>query len=65
VIYQDKIWEIDEFQADNRGLIVAEVELSSVDEKIDKPSWLGKEVSNDARYYNVCLVQHPYSAWDD
>jgi len=58
------IWEIDVFSGDNEGLIVAEIELSSPDEAFEKPSWLGKEVSNDARYYNVCLVEHPYKAWN-
>ncbi len=57
------IWEIDVFSGDNEGLIVAEIELSSPDEAFEKPSWLGKEVSNDARYYNVCLVKNPYKSW--
>lgn len=57
------IWEIDVFSGDNEGLIVAEIELSSPDEAFEKPSWLGKEVSNDARYYNVCLVDNPYKTW--
>ncbi|MGD8484173.1 MAG: CYTH domain-containing protein [Thioalkalispiraceae bacterium] len=56
-------WEIDEFHGDNQGLIVAEVELLSEDEKIDKPSWVGQDVSHDTRYYNVCLVTHPYKDW--
>ena len=56
-------WEIDVFSGDNRGLIVAEIELSSPDETFEKPSWIGEEVSNDARYYNVCLVKTPYKTW--
>ena len=58
------IWEIDVFSGDNEGLIVAEIELSSPDEAFEKPPWLGKEVSNDARYYNVCLVKNPYKTWN-
>lgn len=57
-------WEIDVFSGDNKGLVVAEIELSSPDETFEKPSWIGEEVSNDARYYNVCLVEHPYKAWN-
>ncbi len=57
-------WEIDVFSSDNKGLIVAEIELSSPDETFEKPSWLGEEVSNDARYYNVCLVKNPYKTWN-
>ena len=56
-------WEIDEFLGDNRGLIVAEIELNHEDEMFDKPGWLGDEVSSDTRYYNVCLVKHPYKDW--
>ena len=56
-------WEIDVFSGDNQGLVVAEVELKSVNEKFESPDWLGEEVSGDARYYNVCLVRHPYKDW--
>lgn len=56
-------WEIDEFSGDNQGLVVAEIELTSEDESFDRPTWLGKEVSDDKRYYNVCLVKHPYKDW--
>ena len=56
-------WEIDVFSGDNQGLVVAEVELGSVDEKFQSPGWLGEEVSDDARYYNVCLVKHPFKSW--
>lgn len=63
VIFADKTWEIDEFQRENAGLIVAEIELSSVDEVFALPAWAGNEVSDDPRYYNVCLVTQPYSTW--
>ncbi|MDZ7736971.1 MAG: CYTH domain-containing protein [Gammaproteobacteria bacterium] len=58
-------WEIDEFAGDNSGLIVAEIELASADEAFRKPTWAGDEVSDDPRYYNVCLVEHPYKDWED
>ena len=57
------VWEVDVFEGDNEGLVVAEIELSSVDEEFDKPEWLGEEVSNDKRYYNVCLVENPFKNW--
>ena len=56
-------WEIDVFSGENQGLIVAEIELSSPDEPFETPSWIGEEVSNDARYYNACLVRNPYKTW--
>lgn len=57
------VWEIDVFADDNSGLIVAEIELSAVNEYFEKPDWLGLEVSDDAAYYNVNLVKLPYKDW--
>jgi adenylate cyclase len=59
------LWEIDEFSGDNAGLVVAELELTAEDEAFDRPAWLGDEVTQDARYYNVALARQPYSTWAD
>lgn len=56
-------WEIDVFDGENDGLIVAEVELSSEEQAFRLPAWVGAEVSADGRYYNVNLVKHPYREW--
>lgn len=56
-------WEIDVFDGENKGLIVAEIELTSENELFTKPNWLGDEVSNDVRYYNSALIRFPYSKW--
>jgi len=58
-------WEIDEFHGENDGLVVAELELDREDEPFARPPWLGVEVTQLNRYYNVCLVTHPYRAWND
>jgi adenylate cyclase len=58
-------WEIDEFHGANQGLVVAELELDREDQVFPRPSWLGKEVTHLRRYYNVCLVDHPFRAWTD
>lgn len=58
-----KTWEIDEFHGENAGLVVAELELESEGEQFTRPPWLGREVTELRRYYNVCLVEHPYRAW--
>ena len=58
-------WEIDEFLGDNLGLVLAEIELRSEDEKFDVPSWVGREVTNDPRYFNSNLATHPYRNWRD
>ena len=57
-------WEVDVFEGDNEGLIVAEIELQSEDEKFNKPEWLGEEVSYDTRYYNSKLSKCPYKYWN-
>lgn len=57
------LFEIDEFQGDNQGLIVAEVELRTPDEAVPRPAWLGREVSALMRYYNVNLIAHPFKNW--
>lgn len=59
----DLTWEIDEFHGDNAGLVVAEVELQSVDQAVALPPWIGDEVTDDARYYNHALAHHPYKDW--
>jgi adenylate cyclase len=56
-------WEIDVFEGDNAGLVVAEVELDSEDEEFERPAWLGEEVTDDPRYFNASLVAHPYKDW--
>ena len=63
VFHAKHCWEIDVFSGGNQGLVVAEVELGSVNESFESPSWLGEEVSDDARYYNVCLVKNPFEHW--
>jgi adenylate cyclase len=56
-------WELDVFEGDNEGLVVAEVELASEDELFERPTWLGEEVTDDSRYFNSNLVQNPYTRW--
>jgi len=58
------LWEIDVFEGPNKGLVVAEIELDHEDEVFKKLDWLGDEVSDDPRYYNSCLVSHPYCDWE-
>jgi adenylate cyclase len=56
-------WEIDVFEGENAGLVIAEIELDDVDSVFGLPSWAGREVSDDPRYYNVWLARTPYSRW--
>ena len=49
------IWEIDVFHGENDGLVLAEVELGREDEAFERPAWVLREVSGDARYFNAAL----------
>ncbi|MAM30704.1 MAG: adenylate cyclase [Flavobacteriaceae bacterium] len=57
------IFEIDQFYGKNKGLVVAEIELSKEDEAFEKPMWLGAEVTGDVRYYNSNLTKKPFISW--
>jgi adenylate cyclase len=56
-------WEVDEFEGENAGLIVAEVELTDPGQSVDLPPWVGREVTSDGRYANASLVARPYGTW--
>jgi len=58
-------WELDVFEGENAGLVVAEVELPAADTPVDMPAWVGEEVTGDPRYYNANLVARPFTKWGD
>lgn len=59
------LWEVDEFLGDNAGLVVAEVELPHAEHPFQRPAWLGAEVTDAVRYYNLALAARPYSQWSE
>jgi len=60
---ENHIFEVDEFFEDNQGLVIAELELNSVDETFKRPNWLGEEITGNAKYYNAQLSKTPYKSW--
>ena len=56
-------FEVDEFYGDNKGLVVAEVELNSESEEFTKPNWLDKEVTGNVKYYNSSISKNPFKDW--
>ena len=56
-------YEVDVFEGENAGLLMAEIELDSENEAFEKPSWLGQEVTGDNRYYNAYLSNTPFRSW--
>ena len=63
VVIGDREWEIDEFLGRNAGHVVAELEIEDEAAEFARPPWLGREVTDDVRYYNASLAQQPYDGW--
>ncbi len=61
--YAQNTWEVDVFLGENAGLVVAEIEIETIDQNFAKPDWLGEEVTEDSKYLNSHLVNCPYSTW--
>lgn len=64
VMYEGFLWEVDIFSGKNSGLVMAEIELDSIDQDFPRPEWLLDEVSHDMRYYNSYLSGRPFQEWD-
>ncbi|TAN45787.1 MAG: CYTH domain-containing protein [Nitrospirae bacterium] len=63
VKHKNFIWEIDVFEDENKGLVIAEIELTDENESFAIPDWAGAEVTSDTRYLNSNLVKRPFSEW--
>ena len=63
VVHDGFKWEVDEFLGDNAGLVVAEIELNSEDQAFTKPGWVGREVTEERKYFNSNLATYPYTHW--
>lgn len=61
----DLVWEIDDFEGANAGLVIAEIELPNAATPFEMPSWVGDEVTRNRRYYNANLSREPYSTWPE
>lgn len=61
--FEGNVWEVDVFEGDNAGLIVAEIELESTEQSFTKPDWVREEVTSDFRYFNSALIQNPFKSW--
>jgi CYTH domain-containing protein len=65
IMHENHVWDVDEFLGENEGLLMAEIELEHPEETFVKPGWLGKEVTDDVRYYNAYLSIHPFRTWQE
>ena len=61
--YGEKVWEVDIFQGDNHGLVIAEIELTSETEQFETPPFVTTEVTGLTKYYNSALGQNPFKNW--
>ena len=60
-----KLWEVDEFHKENKGLWLAEIELESENESFSLPEWIKKEVTGDQKYFNAYLSENPFKFWNN
>ncbi len=58
ILHKNNLWEIDVFHGKHNGLILAEIELSSIDEEVELPTWIGEEVTENPSYLNVQLFKN-------
>jgi adenylate cyclase len=58
-----RLWEVDVFEGENAGLVIAEVELAAEGDSLELPSWAGREITEDRRYYNAALARVPFTRW--
>lgn len=63
IYHENHMWEVDFFLGENEGLVLAEIELHTIDEEFEKPEWVLKEVTGDKRYYNNNLIENPFKNW--
>ncbi|MDF1581469.1 MAG: CYTH domain-containing protein [Desulfuromonadales bacterium] len=57
------VWDVDEFLGDNAGLVLAEIEIEYANQAVELPAWVGKEVTDDSRFYNASLAEYPLTTW--
>lgn len=66
------VWEVDQFEGANAGLVIAEVELdregrAEWDRRVnrERPGWLGREITGEARFMNSSLALRPFATWPE
>jgi adenylate cyclase len=60
-----KVWEFDEYQWANTWIVLADIELSSLDETFEIPAWLGQETTKMKKITNNSFTMHPYANWSE
>ena len=64
LVFEEKKWIIDRFKGKNFPLEIAEVELKTIDEKINLPSFISTEITGLKKFSNFELSNKPFSRWD-
>ncbi|MCO6388863.1 CYTH domain-containing protein [Aliihoeflea sp. 40Bstr573] len=57
VPWHDLVFEVDVFHGRLEGLVLAELETERTVGEDLLPEWIGREVTDDSRYYNAVLVR--------
>lgn len=58
IFHKGKRWEVDVFSGKLTGLILAELEVESVNEQFELPPWVTENVSLNPEYYNSNLIEN-------
>lgn len=56
ISYEGFVWEVDVYEGELAGLVIAEVELQSESDDPSLPPWLGREVTGDGTWSNATLA---------
>lgn len=68
------VWEVDQFEGGNAGLVIAEVEhngtaqtLEEWDASIEneRPDWIAREITGEPRFSNSSLALRPFASWPE
>ncbi|AFM42055.1 hypothetical protein Desaci_3151 [Desulfosporosinus acidiphilus SJ4] len=65
ILFEGLIWEIDEYQKENRGLITVDVEVPEIGYSLTFPNWVDskQDITSDSKYFNINLARRPYTTW--
>jgi CYTH domain-containing protein len=59
VVHGGLRWHVDVFAGAHKGLVIAECELTSQDQRVALPAWIGAEITGDPMYGNSALARVP------
>jgi CYTH domain-containing protein len=56
ILHASDTWQVDVYEGLLDGVVLAEIELTDVDQRLTLPDWIGAEVTTDPRYKKINMV---------